>query len=64
MSEWQFTYTLRESPRAKHVRLKVTPQSGLETVERHCPDYRRLNAQVREMWKMVPQWVASFSKER
>lgn len=29
------------------------------TVERHCPDYRRLNAQVREMWKVVPQWAAS-----
>ncbi len=28
-------------------------------VERHCPDYRSLNAQIREMWKVVPQWAAS-----
>jgi hypothetical protein len=26
-------------------------------VERHCPDYRRINAQRRELWKAVPGWA-------
>ena len=26
-------------------------------VERHCPDYRRINAQRRELWKAVPRWA-------
>ncbi len=28
-------------------------------VERHCPDYRRINAQRRELWKAVPRWAES-----
>lgn len=30
-------------------------------VERHCPNYRKLDAQLREMWKIVPRWAASFN---
>jgi hypothetical protein len=30
-------------------------------VERHCPSYRKLDAQLREMWKVVPRWAASFN---
>lgn len=30
-------------------------------VERHCPSYRKLDAQLREMWKLVPRWAASFN---
>ncbi len=26
-------------------------------VERHCPDYRRINAQRRELWTAVPRWA-------
>ncbi|OGI44821.1 MAG: hypothetical protein A2150_05925 [Candidatus Muproteobacteria bacterium RBG_16_64_11] len=26
-------------------------------VERHCPDYRRIDAQRRELWKAVPRWA-------
>ncbi|OGI40966.1 MAG: hypothetical protein A2140_02410 [Candidatus Muproteobacteria bacterium RBG_16_62_13] len=26
-------------------------------VERHCPDYRRINAQRCELWKAVPRWA-------
>lgn len=26
-------------------------------VERHCPDYRRINARRRELWKAVPHWA-------
>ena len=26
-------------------------------VERHCPDYRRINEQRRELWKAVPYWA-------
>jgi predicted metal-dependent hydrolase len=26
-------------------------------VERHCPDFRRINAQRRELWKAVPHWA-------
>lgn len=26
-------------------------------VERHCPDYRRIDVQRRELWKAVPHWV-------
>jgi len=26
-------------------------------VERHCPDYRRIDAQRRELWKAVPPWA-------
>ena len=31
-------------------------------VERHCPDYRRINAQRHNLWKAVPRWAdkASF----
>lgn len=28
-----------------------------DTVERFCPGYRTRDAQVREMWKMVPRWA-------
>jgi predicted metal-dependent hydrolase len=27
-------------------------------VERHCPDFRRINAQRRHLWKAVPRWAA------
>jgi predicted metal-dependent hydrolase len=30
-------------------------------VERHCPSYRKLDAQLREMWKVVPHWAVSFN---
>jgi len=30
-------------------------------VERHCPGYRKLDARLREMWKIVPRWAASFN---
>lgn len=30
-------------------------------VERHCPNYRVLDAQLREMWKVVPRWAAPFN---
>lgn len=26
-------------------------------VERHCPDYRKIDAQRRELWKAVPGWA-------
>lgn len=26
-------------------------------VERHCPDFRRINAQRRDLWKAVPHWA-------
>jgi predicted metal-dependent hydrolase len=26
-------------------------------VERHCPDYRRINAQRLDLWKAVPRWA-------
>ncbi len=26
-------------------------------VEQHCPDYRRIDAQRRELWKAVPRWA-------
>lgn len=26
-------------------------------VGRHCPDYRRINAQRRDLWKVVPRWA-------
>jgi len=26
-------------------------------VERHCPDYRRLDTQLRELWYRVPRWA-------
>ncbi len=28
-----------------------------ELVDRHCPDYRRLDTRLREMWKVVPHWA-------
>ncbi len=34
------------------------------TVEKHCPDYRKMDAQLREMWKMVPQWMALPNQEK
>jgi len=27
-------------------------------VERHCPDYRKRDYLLREMWKRVPRWAA------
>lgn len=30
-------------------------------VGRHCPNYRKLDSQLREMWKIVPQWAALYS---
>ena len=29
-------------------------------VEKHCPHHRKLDAQLREMWKLVPQWIVSL----
>jgi len=29
-------------------------------VERYCPRYRSLDAQLREMWKSVPRWAAGL----
>jgi hypothetical protein len=26
-------------------------------VERHCPDYRRIDAQRRDLWKAIPRWA-------
>lgn len=30
-------------------------------VEEHCPDYRSLDTQLREMWKLVPRWATAFT---
>jgi hypothetical protein len=30
-------------------------------VERYCPDYRRLNAQRRHLWKAVPRWAEAVA---
>jgi predicted metal-dependent hydrolase len=32
-------------------------------VERHCPNYRKLDALLRDMWKSVPRWAAPFNVE-
>jgi predicted metal-dependent hydrolase len=32
-------------------------------VETHCPEFRMLDANLREMWKIVPRWAHSTRKE-
>jgi predicted metal-dependent hydrolase len=29
-----------------------------ELVASHCPGFRRLDSQLREMWKVVPRWAS------
>jgi len=29
-----------------------------QLVEKHYPDYRQMDAQLRDMWKMVPRWAS------
>lgn len=29
-------------------------------VEQHCPDYRRIDAQRRELWRAVPRWAEAW----
>lgn len=28
-----------------------------QLVEKHCPDYRRIDTQLRDMWKAIPRWA-------
>jgi predicted metal-dependent hydrolase len=29
-------------------------------VEKHSPNYRTLDAQLRDMWKVVPRWLVDY----
>jgi len=34
-------------------------KSFWKLVSQHCPDYRKNDAQLREMWKVVPRWATN-----
>jgi predicted metal-dependent hydrolase len=42
-----------------HVAVMNHSKEFWELVRRHCPDYRRRDNRLRDMWKVVPRWAAT-----
>jgi predicted metal-dependent hydrolase len=42
-----------------HVVIMNHSKEYWELVERHCPDYRKRDSRLRDMWKVVPRWAAA-----
>jgi predicted metal-dependent hydrolase len=42
-----------------HVEVMSHSKKFWELVRRHCPDYRRHDQRLRDMWKVVPRWAAA-----
>jgi predicted metal-dependent hydrolase len=42
-----------------HVAVMNHSDEFWDLVRRHCPDYRKRDGRLRDMWKAVPRWAAS-----
>ena len=40
-----------------HVSVMSHSRQFWELVALHCPDYRKLDKRLREMWKVIPRWA-------